>query len=315
MSWSNLDIISQVDSVPYPEDLNHSTVDQCYKFYSHDNVCLGYVLPIVAAQLESETSIVTVDSPSRTIKILSKLCTLELRSEAFAKLLAKWRNNQTFNVLKGWRDELYTVYNPTRNPYMLIERSGACLFGVVTYGIHLVGYVPDSITGKPSHIWVPQRSLSKPTHPGMLDNTVAGGIGYPYSREETVIKECEEEAGLTADYVMANTISTGVVTYFFRKRAVTDHEDGVFQPEVEYLYEMKMDKNTIPRPADGEVEKFILMSIDDVKLNIAAGKFKYNTALVTLEFLIRHGFITAKDDDDYIELIARMHRKLDYPLM
>ena len=61
---------------------------------------------------------------------------------------------------KGWRNELYTVYNPSSVPYMLIERAFSVLLGVVTYGVHINGYVPpeNSSNGK-LKFWVPRDQL------------------------------------------------------------------------------------------------------------------------------------------------------------
>lgn len=57
-------------------------------------------------------------------------------------------------------------------------------------------------------------------------------------------------------------------------------EAGLFQPEVEYLYDLKLDESVVPKPLDGEVEEFYLWQVDKVKEEMALGNFKPNCALV-----------------------------------
>ena len=110
--------------------------------------------------------------------------------------------------LTGWRDEAYGVwkdpYAPHRKEDLLfrIERSAVSLFGLTSYGVHINGWIVDAEEdGQNSHqhdqviptdldsaaasmrarlerrrhawkMWVGQRSLSKFTHPGKLDQMV-----------------------------------------------------------------------------------------------------------------------------------------------
>ena len=60
------------------------------------------------------------------------------RSTAMAATLAHWRTQGAFGVVAGrhaWRDELYAVYSPPGELFLTMERAGAALFGVVTYGV------------------------------------------------------------------------------------------------------------------------------------------------------------------------------------
>ena len=72
-----------------------------------------------------------------------------------------------------WREEPYQGQLALHTPSLLeMERAAVPWFGVRAYGPHMTGYVKkrDGL-----HIWVPRRSYDKPTFPGELDNTVAGG--------------------------------------------------------------------------------------------------------------------------------------------
>ena len=71
----------------------------------------------------------------------------------------------------GWRNELYSIYGLNGEVLFAMERCATPLFGVVTYGVHMTVYVPPT-QSQPMRIWTPKRSESKPTYPGMLDNSV-----------------------------------------------------------------------------------------------------------------------------------------------
>jgi hypothetical protein len=62
---------------------------------------------------------------------------VEERSRNIKKTLDHWREMKTFEVCsgKGWRNELYPVYSPNGELFLEMERSAACLFGVVQYGV------------------------------------------------------------------------------------------------------------------------------------------------------------------------------------
>ena len=82
-------------------------------------------------------------------------------------------------MLEGWRDELYPVYGPENQLLFSVERSASTLLGVVTYGVHMTGFVRDEGASHGLKIWVPRRAKTKQTFGGMLDNTVAGGSKFP----------------------------------------------------------------------------------------------------------------------------------------
>jgi len=51
----------------------------------------------------------------------------------------------------------------------------------------------------------------------------------------------------------------------------------------------------------------------DAPVIMGEGAFKPNCALVVLEFLVRHGILTAENEPDYVEIVARLHRRLEFP--
>lgn len=158
------------------------------------------------------------------------------RNAALKEICERWRDTALFPDVCGpkkWRGEMYAIYadpfglhdHPDHNQggkslnYAFeMERSACALFGVITYGVHMSIYEEDvdEKGQKAVRIWVPTRALTKPTFPGYLDNTVAGGIPSGMSPFEALVKECMEEASLPDDLVRDHIKATGAVSYFFR---------------------------------------------------------------------------------------------------
>ena len=114
------------------------------------------------------------------------------RTAAMRAFLLELREQGRFKGL--WREEAYPVtWEFTRAPLMAMERAAVPWFGVRAFGPHMTGYVRrrDGL-----HIWVPRRSYAKPTFPGELDNTVAGGQPVGIGLHDNLIKECAEEAAI-----------------------------------------------------------------------------------------------------------------------
>ncbi|KAL1917704.1 uncharacterized protein VTP21DRAFT_3538 [Calcarisporiella thermophila] len=226
------------------------------------------------------------------------------RCDVMHRLLEYWRKEQTFACLKGWRNELYPIYGDDSHEKglaMSIERSGAYIFGIAAYGSHMNGYVR---TAEGIKMWIGRRSPCKQTWPGYLDNTVGGGITCGDSPRMTIIRESEEEASIPRD-VAEKSIAVGAVTYF-------THDYVGLIAETIYCYDLEMPLDIEPKPCDGEVESFYLWDMDEVKKRIRAGEFQPCSALVVIDFMIRHGIITAENDPDYIDITAALHRRLDH---
>lgn len=224
------------------------------------------------------------------------------------------RKNGYFSVLKGWRDELYAVYGPDGKKLLDVERSASPLLGVVTYGVHMTGYVVDKETGAMS-IWVPRRSATKSTYPSMLDNTVGGGITSGEDPFESLVREAMEEASLPEDVVRKHAKSAGRVTYWYIRDARAGGETGLLQPECQWVYDLELPEDVIPKPNDNEAESFELMTLDQVKAAMANGEYKPNCALTIIDFFIRHGILTKENEKDYDEIRERVRRKLEYPMI
>lgn len=311
---SNLQLINECDNFPYFHNDSRRYMQHVNTYYhlqvaAYPDVTLGYVLPSVAEIFRGVPGWEVDDDP-RTLTLVQGKDEPE-RSAIVASTCSALRETGHFSILKGWRNELYPVYGPKKDLLFSVERAASALLGVVTYGCHMTAYVrsPDTREIK---IWTPRRAKTKQTYGGMLDNTVAGGIATGEDPFEGLVREAAEEASLPEDIVRKNVTATGVVSYFHIRDARAGGETGLLQPEVQYIYDLELPEDIIPKPSDDEVQEFYLLSVAEIKEKLRDGEFKPNCAVVLLDFFVRHGMLTAKDED-YIQIVARLHRLLEFP--
>lgn len=161
----------------------------------------------------------------------------------------------------------------------------AGLFGIRKYGVDINGYVMDPVKGL--SIWLQKRSPNKQTWPAYWDSMVSGGLTVGYGINETAIKEAFEEAGIPNNLI-AKLKSAGCVSFFF------ESERGLF-PNTEFVYDLELPPDFIPSNSDGEVETFELLPVSECLERILSPHFKTTSVPVALDFLIRHGYITAEN--------------------
>lgn len=321
-----LDIISTCHNYPFPLFSPPTTQEYRTFHLSLDPTPtpqIGFIPRDVLAAIERDQSGTFVIQSER-VGLNPKLQSFDERSQALNAICARWKEQGLFkSALDGWRGEQYAIYgsesrqeyhswssetqrNTKANaPVFELERAACALFGLVTYGVHLTAYTTKS-DGSMA-LWTPRRAADKATWPGYLDNSVAGGITSGDKPRESMIRECWEEAGLTEDVVRPRLKQVGVITYVYRT------PEGYLQPEVEYVYDLPLPEDIIPKPIDGEAEDFQLLDVQDVREKMAAGQFKPNCALVIIDFLIRHGVITAEDEPRYMEAVSLLHNDLGMP--
>ncbi|KAG8744113.1 hypothetical protein FRC10_010794 [Ceratobasidium sp. 414] len=104
---------------------------------------------------------------------------------------------------RKWRNEKYTIYvHPFKDIGLEENDLGASSLENETNVYAQLILLP--LRSHP-HRW-----------PGMLDNSVAGGIPYGMTPFESMVKECEEEASLSEDVSRQLLKTVGAVSYFFQ---------------------------------------------------------------------------------------------------
>ena len=254
-----------------------------------------------------------IDHQKRTVtpKLVESVGTaayFQSLTKLIEETLLNEKEKKTFKVLEGWRDELYPVTGLSSE--ISVERGGSALFGINSYGVHMTAYVR---TEEGIKIWVPRRQQHKSTYGGMLDNTVAGGISFGETVLNSLIRESEEEASFSEQLIRQHAKLCGTVSYFMVRDEKAGGETGLLQPECQFVYDLELSPDIIPKPNDDEVESFQLWPVEKVQKAMAEAQFKPNCAFVLLDFFVRHGILTPENEKDYVEIVSRLHRRLPFP--
>ncbi|HET9976393.1 MAG TPA: DUF4743 domain-containing protein [Burkholderiaceae bacterium] len=216
----------------------------------------------------------------------------DARDTALAAINARLRAE---GLIRAWRDETYPVLARTGGaPLALIERASARFWGTLTFGAHCNGFVADA-TGRPTHLWIARRALTKATDPGKLDNLVGGGVPHGQTPFETLLREGFEEAGL--DEATMRRATPGRVI-----ELRCDIAEG-FMHERLHTFDLALPDDLTPRNQDGEVAELHRWPVADAIERAAAGEMTVDAALVTLDFALRHGLLAA---GDAVDLAPRM---------
>ena len=189
-------------------------------------------------------------------------------------------------LIVAWRDEPYGVWDEQEASHATIERAASRFWGTLTLGAHCNGYAADA-QGRPTHLWVAKRSLSKPTDPGRLDNLIGGGVPLGQSPWEALQREAFEEAGLAPEEI-AQAMPGRIVALH------CDIPEGL-QREHLHVYDLRLPEGRTPQNQDGEVAWHQCWPVADALAAAAEGRFTTDAALATLDFAVRHG-VVAKDD-------------------
>lgn len=195
--------------------------------------------------------------------------------------------------LPAWRQERYAVARRFGTAALMsVERAACPLLGIRSWGFHLNAYVrkPGGL-----HLWIAERAEDRPTYPGKLDNTVAGGHPEGLTLAQNLVKECAEEASFSAA-IAARAVPVGALSYRY------ETETGL-SPDEMFCYDLELTEDEIPTPHDGEIRAFHLMPAADVMAIVRdTDRFKFNCALVLIHFFIRHGLIDPDAEADYTML-------------
>jgi Domain of unknown function (DUF4743) len=256
----------------------------------------GFVTPARAAILARHPGVFVVQSGH--IAFTPALTTPDKRTAAVENIAADLVASGAFLTLKG---ESYAVKNAWNEPPRLcIDRALVPGFGFRAFGVHINGFVRNAAG---LNLWIGTRSMSCSVEPGKLDNMVAGGQPAHLSLKANVIKECDEEAGLSAA-LAATARPVSELSYSF------DTPQGLRVDRL-FCYDLEMPDGHIPENRDGEISSFRLMPVGEVLdlVRSSATAFKFNVNLVILDFAIRHGVIGPAHEPDYEKIVSGLRQK------
>lgn len=241
---------------------------------------VGWIRRTDAPALQSWPDVFHIDQTS--IRLADTFSDLNARSAALGAVIGMLAAD---GRIPGWRNETYAIRNSfDAQPLAFIERAASRFFGTMTYAVHLNGIVEEH--GRPPNLWIARRSETKATDPGMLDNMVAGGIGWGMGIEETLVKECWEEAGMARE--LAEKAARGRLFHVLQSLP-----EGT-QAEQIYVFDLALPVDFAPRNQDGEVGEHRLARIDEVARWIEEGALTVDASLATLDCLLRRRWIDEK---------------------
>jgi len=244
---------------------------------------VGFVRADIAERLAAFPEIFQVTDVA--IALHGHFANVKARSAALDKVA---RALYADGVIDGWRGELFPVARRFgAPPFAYLERAAVPLFGVRAYGVHLNGYVhtPDGIK-----LWIARRAEDRPIEPGKLDNLVAGGLPAGLQPFDNLLKEAAEEAAIPPN-IARHARPAGAIAYRMLHQ-------GWLRDDAMLVYDLALPADFVPQNRDGEIASFALLPLREVEAILAAGgAFKFNVALVVIDFMIRHGYLGPERSD------------------
>lgn len=193
-------------------------------------------------------------------------------SKVLAQLAEGLKNT---GCLRGWRDELLDVVGEGRR-LAVIERAAVRPLGLLTRAVHLNAWSKDG------RMWVARRALDKHTDPGMWDTLVGGLAVAGESADLSLLRESDEEAGLSPEQLQGRTPLRTILRMHRRL------PEG-YQVEDVLISDCILDEGVQPCNKDGEVSEIVLLDCKDVWAMIENDEFTHEAELAILDSM-RHRF-------------------------
>lgn len=258
---------------------------------------LGWVQHDFARRLEDFPQVFDVTDaavvlPARSGDFESRSAELEavLRKLHASGEIPKWRG-EDYGICRRWGEDLL----------FKMERAAVPLFGLPAFGVHVNGYVQ---TADGPQLWIGRRAKDKAVAPGKFDHLVAGGQPYGLSLLENVIKEAGEEASVPAE-LAATARPVGALRY------LCGRPEGQ-RNDILFCFDLVLPADFQPAPNDGEVEEFFLWPMARVLERLKhSDDFKFNVALVNLDFALRHGVLTPDDEPEYQAVVEGLAARFE----
>jgi ADP-ribose pyrophosphatase YjhB (NUDIX family) len=176
-------------------------------------------------------------------------------------------------LLRGWRDERLDIRpTPDDLPIAVIERAACRTLGITTVAVHLNAFTPGG------ELIVARRAGHKQIDPGLWDNLVGGMVPAGETQGQALRREAREEAGLDL---------AGVALARGGRVHVTRQVPEGFQSEIVQVFDAVLADGTELRNQDGEVAAIERRPVAAVVEAIERDEFTLESALVTLDALLR----------------------------
>ncbi|KAA8493779.1 Adenylate kinase 5, chloroplastic [Porphyridium purpureum] len=189
-----------------------------------------------------------------------------------------------------------------RAPLLVVGPDVAGFLGLSTYGLNVNAYTLRD--GNEMHVWISRRSYSHSAYSGMLDQLVSVPRVAPRSMarlESTLRKACVERASIRED-IYEKARPCGAVSYRYESRK------GL-QTRRLLCYDLEIPADFSPSCGYGQVDRFecIPASVLLVRLCERPEEWRPSSALVFIDFCIRHGFIRAGNEPDFSRVVHELH--------
>ena len=175
--------------------------------------------------------------------------------------------------VRAWRDEQLAVCDAGGTALGSVERGAARLLGIATHAVHLVG-----LSEQGSH-WVQQRALNKADDPGLWDTLVGGMVAAGEDAESTLLRECEEEAGLALRQLRDVRLGGQVTS----RRPCASTPGGYIVERIDW-YLGTVPQSLVPQNRDGEVAQFELLTVAELRERLQSGSFTIDAGRIFSNF-------------------------------
>jgi len=178
---------------------------------------------------------------------------------------------QEHGCLRAWRDELLDVFGEGRR-LCALERAAMRPLGLLTKAVHLNAWSPDG------RLWLARRSDTKATDPGLWDTLVGGLAVAGEPLDTSLLRECQEEAGLEA----ADIRERSPLRVIFRMHRRLP--EG-YQVEDLLVSDCVLREGVVPRNMDGEVSEFRLATVEETWSMLQEDAFTHEAEACILDSL------------------------------
>jgi ADP-ribose pyrophosphatase YjhB (NUDIX family) len=175
----------------------------------------------------------------------------------------------------AWRNELLDVW-AGETSIAAIERGVVRPLGITTRAVHL------HARNAAGALWVARRALNKATDPGLWDTLVGGLVGYGEPDDLALVRETDEEAGLSPEDIEHRTPIRQIT---IMKRQLPEG----YQIERVLTSECVLADHCIPANKDGEVMHIQCIEPAEVVEMLLAKAFTTEATIVIAEDLVRRG--------------------------